>query len=342
MARKLILCLDGTWNHPDDDTKPDDIQVETNVRRLFEAALNGPQVPDQIKWYDDGIDGKCWFEKFSAGAFGLGLDVKILDAYRYLAQTYEEGDRVFLFGYSRGAYSARSLLGLVRKCGLVHREYINMAKAAYEIYRTRHGSSDCPEAVAFRQRYARKIGIDTIGIFDCVGSLGVPLPTFASYNRRNYEFHDVTISSIVRHAYHAMALDEHRESFNVTLWNPPAPIEQNLEQRWFVGSHADVGGGIADRRLSDISLRWMMERALAGGIIFDPRHVPLRIERNHLAKVSDSYTNFLDGGLSIFAEPFFRTVGHTLFGNEVLDDSVLQKLEDDPHYHPINPGMFVG
>jgi uncharacterized protein (DUF2235 family) len=342
MPRKLILCLDGTWNHPDDERKPEDQQVETNVRRLFEAALDGPRVSDQIKWYDDGIGNLCWFDRISAGAFGFGLDEKILDGYRFLAETYEEGDRVFLFGYSRGAYSARSLIGLVRKCGLVYREYARKARSAYEIYRTRHGSADCPEALAFRRRYAREISIHTVGVFDSVGALGVPLESFTFYNRKKYEFHDVMLSSIVERAYHAMALDEHRKVFDVTLWDPPAPVDQVLEQRWFPGSHADVGGGEPDRRLSDIALRWMMERAFAGGVIFEPRHVPLRIEKNHLARVADSYSSFLDGGFSLLTEPHFRPVGQTLFGNEILDDSVLLKLEDDPHYHPINPGVFVG
>jgi uncharacterized protein (DUF2235 family) len=342
MPRKLLLCFDGTWNHPDDEQKPEDQQVETNVRRIFEAALDGPRVPDQVKWYDDGIGNQCWFERLGAGAFGLGLDQKIIDGYRYLAEAYEEGDRVFLFGYSRGAYSARSLVGLLRKCGLIQREYAGKANEAYQLYRTKHSSPDSPEALAFRQRYAREIKIDTIGVFDSVGALGVPLESFAFYNRKKYEFHDVMLSSIVEHAYHAMALDEHRKVFDITLWDPPAPVEQVLEQRWFPGSHADIGGGEPDRRLSDLSLRWMMERALTRGIIFEPRQVPLKIEKNHLAHVADSYSDFLDGGFSILAEPHFRPVGQTIFGNEILDDSVLQKLEDDPHYQPINPGVFVG
>jgi uncharacterized protein (DUF2235 family) len=344
MARKLILCLDGTWNHPDDDSRPDDVQVETNVRRIFEAALDGSKVYNQVKWYDDGIGGpgSCWFDRIGAGAFGLGLDVKILDAYRYLADVYEKDDEIFLFGYSRGAYSARSLLGLIRKCGLVYREYRHFAGQAYAIYRGRNAHPDCREAVEFRLRYSREIPIHTIGLFDCVGSLGIPLDAFARLNRTFYEYHDVTLSSIVANAYHAVAIDEHRSVFNVTMWDPPAPVDQNLEQRWFAGSHADVGGGVPDRRLSDLSLRWMMERALEHGIIFEPRQVPLRIERNHLAHVSDAYADFLEGGFSIFSEPHLRPVGQTLYGNEVLDESVLRKMEEDPHYVPMNPGVFVG
>ena len=344
MARKLILCFDGTWNHPDDDRKREEIQIETNVRRLYEALLDGRAVPDQIRWYDDGIGiSHCWFERLAGGAFGLGLDVKIMDGYRHLADVYEDGDRVYLFGFSRGAYSARSLIGLIRKCGLVHREYSGMTQQAYELYRNRSLPHDCPNTCEFRKRYAREIPIHTVGLFDSVGALGVPLSSFAGYNRTRYEFHDVRMSSNVDHAYHALAVDEHRIAFQATLWDPPAPLDQFLEQRWFVGSHSDVGGGDQrDRRLSDLPLRWMMEKALARGLIFDPHHVPLRVDRNHLARITDSYAQFLDGGFSLFNDPHFRPVGRTMYGNEVLDDSVLKKLDEDPHYHPVNPGVFVG
>lgn len=341
MGTKRILCFDGTWNRPDDERKPDALQVETNARRFFEAILDGPGVRDQHKWYDEGI-GVHWYDRFSGGAFGLGLDHKILDGYLHLSRTYNDGDRVFLIGYSRGAYTARSLVGMVRKCGLLLPEHLGRAREAYEIYRGRHGTSDCPEAIAFRARWCRDIRFEFVGAFDTVGALGVPLDSFATFNRSAYEFHDVNPSSLVDRAYHAVALDEHRDTFRTTLWDPPTPPPRVLEQRWFVGSHADVGGGVPDRRLSDIPLRWMMERAMAAGVIFDPRQVPLRIERNHLAAVDDSYSEFLGGAYSLFAEPHFRPVGRTLYGNECLDDSVLRKLEDDPYYHPINRGVFVG
>lgn len=342
-TRKLILCFDGTWNHPDDDKVPEDAQIETNARRLYEAILDPPAAPDQVKWYDEGVGiSNNWYERLGGGAFGLGLDVKILDGYRYLSGAYEPGDRVYLFGFSRGAYSARSLLGLVRKCGLLHRDQLAKADEAYAIYRSRHLGDDCPQACAFRKRYGRDVAVHMIGLFDSVGALGVPLESFAAFNKDRYQFHDVNLSDNVAHAYHAMGLDEHRHVYSVSLWDPPAPTSQTLEQRWFIGDHSDVGGGQPDRRLSDLPLRWMMERAMAHGLILHPYSVPLRIERNHLAPVNDSYTAFLDGSFSLFHDPYFRPVGQTLYGNEVLDDSVLRKLDEDPRYQPVNQGVFVG
>jgi uncharacterized protein (DUF2235 family) len=343
MAKTHILCFDGTWNHPDDEQKPDSLQIESNARRFFESVLEGPIVPHQVRWYDDGVgNGPCWYDRITGGAFGLGLDVKIQDGYRYLTQFHEPGDRLFLVGYSRGAYSARSLLGMIRKCGLLHRDQVDLTPAAYELYRKRHGTCDCPETIAFRDRHSRELRVDFIGVFDTVGALGVPLDSFAAYNRDTYEFHDVDLGRHVDRAFHAMALDEHRLPFNVSLWDPAHPVAGELEQRWFVGSHSDIGGGTEDRRLSDLPLRWMMERAIAAGLILDPKKVPLRIDRNHLAPVFDSYSDFLGGTFSLFAEPFFRPVGRTYFGNEVLDDSVLQRLEEDLYYHPLNRGVFVG
>jgi uncharacterized protein (DUF2235 family) len=340
-GRKIVLCFDGTWNHPDDEHKPEELQVETNARRLYEAVLEGPQVGGQIKWYDEGI-GTHWYDRLAAGAFGLGLDCKIQEGYQYLARTHDDGDRVYLFGYSRGAYTARSLAGMIRKVGLLLPQYLTKVREAYELYRTRHGSDDHPDLLAFRRQHAREVRIHMIGAFDTVGALGVPLESFSAFNRVRYEFDAVMPDGIVDRAYHAAALDEHRAPFNISLWDPPDPIASELEQRWFIGSHADIGGGVEDRRLSDLPLRWMMEKALANGLIVDPRHVPRKLERNYLAPVDDTYNGFLGGLFAFFARPFFRPVGRTFFGNEVLDDSVLQRLEEDPLYRPRNRGVLLG
>ena len=343
MPRKRILCFDGTWSQPDDERKAVDRQIETNARRFYEAVLDGPKVPDQIRWYDEGVGtGPNWFERIGGGAFGLGLDMKIQDGYRYLVMNYEPGDRLYLIGYSRGAYSARSLLGMIRKCGLLHREYVAKVPETYALYRKRHIVCDCPETMGFRERWSKAIPIHFAGVFDTVGSLGVPLSSFATFNKDLYCFHDVELDDNVQHAYHAMALDEHRDVFDVSLWDPSMPVDADLEQRWFPGSHSDVGGGVEDRRLSDLPLRWMMERALECGLILDPKQVPMRLERNHLAPLFDSYADFLDGAFSLVTEPFFRPVGRTYFGNEVLDESVLLRLDEDNEYRPLNQGVFVG
>jgi uncharacterized protein (DUF2235 family) len=231
---------------------------------------------------------------------------------------------------------------MIRKCGLLHREYVSRIPETYALYRKRHGTCDCHETVGFRTRWCKEIRTHFIGVFDTVGSLGVPLPSFAAFNQDLYRFHDVELADNVDNAFHAIALDEHRDVFNTSLWDPSAPVEADFEQRWFPGSHSDVGGGVEDRRLSDLPLRWMMERAMACGLILDPKLVPTRLDRNHLAPVFDSYADFLGGAFSLVNEPFYRPVGRTYFGNEVLDDSVLLRLDEDGEYRPKNAGVLVG
>ena len=228
MPKRLILCFDGTWNRPDDD-HPEGEHVETNVRRIFESILekdtNGRQ---QLKWYDEGV-GTKWYQRFQGGAFGLGLSENIRQGYRYLVDRYEEDDEVYLFGFSRGAYTARSLVGLMRNCGLLRVSEHKRIEEAYELYRTRDEGADSETALAFRQKYARDIRIKFLGIWDTVGALGIPIESFDQFNRRHFEFHDTELSSIVEHAYHAVAVDEHREPYAVTLWDPKIKPRQTME-----------------------------------------------------------------------------------------------------------------
>ncbi|MFO0864442.1 MAG: DUF2235 domain-containing protein [Gemmataceae bacterium] len=340
MSRKLVLCFDGTWNHPADDRIPADLQVESNARRLFESVLVGDLVPDQIKFYDEGV-GVRWYERLTGGLFGLGLDRNLLDGYRWLARNFNEGDRIYLFGYSRGAYTARSLVGMIHKCGLLLSPTAKKLDKAYELYRTRTYSFDSREAQAFRVRFSQPARIRFVGVFDTVGALGIPLDSFSGFNRSNYQFHDVEISELVDEACHAVALDEHRKTFNATLWQPKRPSDVRLEQRWFVGCHSDIGGGVPERRLSDIPLRWMQLKAIEAGLVLNPQEIP-RLQKNHIAKPFDSFGEFLGGAVALFTEPYFRPVGQTFYGQEVLDESVLLKLDEDETYHPPNIGVLLG
>ena len=134
MPKRIVVCFDGTWNEPDDDT---DVakQAETNVRRLYESVRpRGADGREQEKWYDEGV-GTKFLERLRGGLFGLGLSENIRQGYRVLIDTYQEGDEVFVFGFSRGAYTARSLVGLIRKSGLVRRDQGGRVEDAYELYR---------------------------------------------------------------------------------------------------------------------------------------------------------------------------------------------------------------
>src|SRR5690606_19075006 len=153
----------------------------------------------QHKWYEPGV-GTRWYDKLAGGAFGVGLSDKIKAGYTHLAQVYEDGDQVYVFGFSRGAYSARSLVGLIRNAGLVHTAGLKKTQLArrvgdaYALYRTRDEGPDAENARYFRREFAREIGIHCLGVWDTVGALGVPVESFAWFNKAFYQFHDTELS----------------------------------------------------------------------------------------------------------------------------------------------------
>ncbi len=338
MSKRLIVTFDGTWNTPDKGSDIED-QVETNARRLHEAVVAGDR---QHKWYDAGVGSK-WYNRVRGGAFGLGLSENIRQGYKWLTENHEEGDEIFLFGFSRGAYTARSLVGLIRNAGLLKTEHKSKVPEAYELYRTRDEGPDTPTAVHFRRQYAKAgIAIKCLGVWDTVGALGIPVRSFRWFNRRHFEFHDTRLSGMVDNAYQAAALDEHRPDYDITLWDPPHVPDQHLEQQWFVGAHADVGGGYEHRELSDITLHWMAERAGSCGLELDPSRLPDKVADNYMGKVHDSFGDFLWGMYSRFKDRHFRPVLRTEFGNEGVDDTVGSRRDTDPDYRPKNPGLRTG
>src|ERR1043166_8845278 len=236
--KRIVLAFDGTWNKPGDEQMPPEERVESNVSRFYRSVGDsGDDNVKQVKWYDQGV-GTEWYDRVPGGAIGAGLDLHIIRGYQRLAELYEDGDEVFVVGFSRGAYTARSLVGMVRNCGLVSGRAASwLTPVAYGIYRTRGDGPDSATANAFRSRFAREIAIRFLGIWDTVGALGIPLRVLDSLNSDFYAFHDLRLSKIVENAYHAVSLDEHREDYDVALWQATEQPEQTLEQRWFVGAH---------------------------------------------------------------------------------------------------------
>jgi uncharacterized protein (DUF2235 family) len=312
--------------------------------RFYEAVINGA-LPDgsvQKKWYDTGV-GTNWYDRVAGGAFGLGIDRKIQEGYQWLAKNYPEpntGDiDVFIVGFSRGAYTARSLVGLIRNCGLVLPENAHRVADAYAIYRQRDTSADTDQAKAFRDRYSREIKIKFLGVWDTVGALGIPLQALQWLNAKQYTFHDTELSAIVQNAAHAVAIDEHRVDYQVTLWSPVEKDGQNVEQRWFIGAHADVGGGYSSRLLSDLTLAWMFGKAKETGLAIEQGYEPTVGETNWRLSPTDSYSHFLEGVYAKSHPPFYRTMQLETGLNEVLDDSVNKRCAMDPPYQPKNSGF---
>ena len=339
MKRIAIFC-DGTWNTPDEqeEGKP----CMTNVVKLAGAVQ---QVSDDGKtqkiYYDTGVgsEGSALKRAFD-GATGTGISANIKEAYRFLSYHYRPGDELFLFGFSRGAFTVRSLCGLIRNSGIPDPNYIDRIDQAYKLYKARgpkfHPKSE--EATLFRRTYAMEesTNIHFIGVWDTVGALGNPLIMKDIVSSRN-EFHDTEISSKIRHAYHAMAIDEGRKNFRTTLWKKPNdaafPV---MEQVWFAGVHSDVGGGYPDTGLSDISLLWMMEKATAHGLTFNT----IAANPDPLAPRHESYKGFYK-----FIPRFFRPVGQPapqgFLTNESLHPSVMERYQKNPAYRPSNLVRFL-
>ncbi len=340
MAKRIVLCFDGTWNKPADESLPEDRQVETNVRRFYEAVADkSPDGATQLKWYDQGI-GTHWYDHVIGGVNGAGLDINIMQGYKWLAEHYADGDEVFVLGFSRGAYTARSFVGLIRNCGLIKSNLLDLQLGmAFGIYRTRDDGPDSKTAKLFRRMFSREINIKFVGVWDTVGALGIPLGLFKDFNAEFYQFHDTQLSRIVENAFHAVSIDEHREPYDVCLWNPPSQPEQTIEQRWFIGAHCDVGGGYPDRRLSDLTLKWMMEKAGGLGLGIDQSRVPANVEKNYLGPYTDSWSSFLKGFYAKDHPRHYRTLRQTQFGNEMIDESVKKRIAEDATYKPQNKGL---
>jgi uncharacterized protein (DUF2235 family) len=300
MAKRLVLCCDGTWNTAGQ-------RCPTNVVRLYDAiAPRDAAGTEQATFYHEGVGTKRW-ERIRGGAFGFGLSDIVKDAYRMMVANYEAGDELFLFGFSRGAFTARSTAGFIRNAGILRRDQTSRVDEAYALYRNDDGP-DSAQAVAFRKAYAvsDQTPIRCIGVWDTVGALGVPsvgLPGTNFLNQR-WAFHDVKLSSRVQSAFQALAIDEARQPFQPAIWQPqPHAVGQDVQQVWFVGAHCDVGGGYPDRELADITYYWMAIRAQACGLAFNANPAALD-PKLALGQLHDSRT-----GLYKLLPPSPRVLG---------------------------------
>lgn len=323
----LAIFFDGTWNTPAD---------RTNVHKLYQL-LDTRDGSGQDACYIIGVGtDKGLFASLKnklSGAFGKGLSDNIREGYRWLAENYQPLDKIYLFGFSRGAYSARSLAGLIRNCGILRPETIDKVEAAYEIYRDRE-SPDSEEAHQFRadHAYSDETPIEFVGVWDTVGALGVPLdiqgidvPLFKSY----YQFHDTNLSSRVQGAYHALAINEHRSAYAPALWTLKAGEQRALpaEQRWFLGAHSNVGGGYEQDKLCNPSCRWIQDKAVKHGLKF--REMWSCVDADYLFPVRDSYAEFVQEHKLAegIVKRIARSAGEAL--NETIDPIVKKRLAED-------------
>jgi len=283
--KHFIVCADGTWNTPDQEDNG--IPAPTNVVRFYNCLTDTAPHPGgggpvaQRNYYHPGVGTEGgWFRRTAGGAWGHGLSQNIQSGYHWLARHYQPGDRIFLVGFSRGAYTVRSLGGLLTRCGLPNLAGVAPAEGWRRIttayrrgYREQQPHSDWAEDWPFFHRQDTPIRF--IGVWDTVGALGIPddLALLNLFDQpANWRFHDTRLGANVEIARHAVALDELRASFTPTLWSAHAE-STDMKQLWFPGVHADVGGGYADTGLSDGALEWMIEQAGGAGAGLDEQLV---------------------------------------------------------------------
>lgn len=334
MKRIAIFC-DGTWNTPDEtvDGKPCQTNVVKMANAMSKFSTDGTA---QVLYYHDGVGSEGpMLKKVFDGATGTGISANILDAYQFIIKTYERGDELFLFGFSRGAFTVRSLAGLIRNSGILKIENLDQVRRAFTIYRSRQPKYQPREieSTLFRKTFAVEevTPIKFLGVFDTVGALGNPLYLKSMVSRRN-QFHDTELSTKIKFAYHALAIDEKRKNFEATLWHQQAGSkDQVLEQVWFTGVHSDVGGGYPETGLSDIALKWLVEKAQGCMLQFDE----ITMNPEPMASKHESYTGFYK-----LQSEFLRPIGVDIPGtgntNETIHPSVVERYKSDSHYRPKN------
>lgn len=317
--QRLILLFDGTWNDPED---------QTNIFRIAGRIREYDGEVRQRFFYDPGV-GTAKFDRFRGGIFGYGLSKNLLQGYEWLAKRYANEDEIWIFGFSRGAYTARSLVGLIRKCGLLRIVTPSLLDSAERIYRDKNLDPDSDECKAFRSSYSRIPRVHFIGVWDTVGALGVPGTSLSEHGR--YSWHDTELSMIVDFAYHAVALDENRAAYDVSLWTSgngeKKPENREVEQRWFIGAHANVGGGYgSEDLLADIPLQWMMEKASKAGLKLNEFNAAGDAWKT---KPRDSFREFLKGVYAWFRKirvpgdgRYFRSFAKGIEGKPAVNVSV--------------------
>ncbi len=329
MKKRIVICADGTWNRPEKNLQED---FPTNVLRLARAIkpVGTDQIPQQV-FYDYRVGS--YYDPVIGGATGKGLHKNILDDYRYIVQNYSPGDELYLFGFSRGAYTVRCLCGLINNCGIIKRPDASLIQKAFNHYK-RNGAAYAPEgraSIEFRNQHSHDSKeIKFVGVWDTVGAMGIPISFLGFFDDKD-EFYDAKIGKNVRVARHALAIDEHRSDFVPTLWK--ARENMDLQQVWFTGAHSDIGGSYKPDKngslLSDNSLDWMIKEAHRVGLTVEG-HLEQSINKNPMATLHNSRRSFYR-----IKGKHYRRIEHDN-GPVLIHESVKSRWQQDDKYRPKN------
>ena len=317
VSKNIVIFSDGTGQEGG-------IGNNTNVYKLFNMVVDRTQ--NQIVFYDRGL-GTGW-RKFSGNIFGAGMDKNIKECYRFIFENYQAGDKIYLFGFSRGAATVRSLSSFIHYFGILPQSRPELIDEAYNIYTIKSATYREKKAKKFiRNNHTMWASIEFIGVWDTVSALGVPIKSVDVALERvpfmRHKYHNFRLSPSVKNAYQALAIDDYRDTFHPVLWENYLEKHQKIEQVWFVGSHTDIGGGYAEQEISDIPLQWLVAKAIHNGLlIYLSNKVSIHPDVN--GTVHDSRKDF---PMNLYKKKK-RFWNEKLHGKLMIHESVLERKLD--------------
>jgi T6SS, Phospholipase effector Tle1-like, catalytic domain len=264
MGKNIVIFSDGTGQDGGSEQN-------TNVYKLFNLILDRSR--RQVSFYDRGL-GTGW-RKATGNIAGRGFSKNVLECYEFIFQNFQDDDKIYLFGFSRGAATVRSLTSFIHLFGILPRSRGRLLKEAWKIYKIKNHEKRTARAAEFvKVNHTMWAHVEFLGVWDTVAALGLPNTKVDKLINLliPHGFHDFNLSECVKHACHALAIDDRRKQFHPVLFHPDVKKGQTSRQVWFMGMHTNVGGGYRDHELSDIVLEWMVQHAVRHGLhIFKPK-----------------------------------------------------------------------
>jgi uncharacterized protein (DUF2235 family) len=309
--KRIVALIDGTWNNEGSGAPTNVAKLDSGIKIQSFIRTTAPDGTLQRVHYHDGVGSDGDFaQRLLGGAIGLGLKKIIQEVYEYIVTDYAPGDELYIFGFSRGAYAARALAGLIGASGIQRSLDANVFEVLWQHYRVAPAVRKEPEtagmsdrktladynALAAKQSFHDTRTITCVGVWETVGSYGIPAgiglaPLARYFTLLTLGFHDTSFGDHIKLGLHAVAVDEHRRPFVPPFWTIPKGEDPNghVEQTWFAGAHSNVGGGYTDSGLSDQALIWMIARMQAlTGLDFDVAAVRSNTKPNIGGIVVDS------------------------------------------------------
>ncbi len=333
MSKNIVIFSDGTG-------QKGGVNFNTNVYKLFNMVED--RTDRQVVFYDPGL-GTDW-RKVTGNIFGVGISQNILDCYRFLFENYNAGDKIFLFGFSRGAATVRSLSGFLHLFGILPQSRKDLILQAFKIYKIENKERRLSKANAFIEKnHTMWCKVKFLGVFDTVAALGLPNKIVGGLIDRltPFKFHSFELSKSVEYARHALSIDEERKIFSPVIWDALKEESKDvrMKQVWFSGVHTDVGGGYAEDDLANISLRWMLREATEKGLLIYEPSPAYKALQNAEINVDGTMHNEIKGFIGKLYSKMIRAWNEETHGVPTIHWTVFKRVKnidnsESPLYNP--------